>query len=111
MKVPYKDNLPIVKIRIVGQGSLEIDSPVDFASSKTIIPDRVVEELKLDFAVFDVAATAGGVISMSTYKARVQVFGRNFDLLVGSLDLPSDTPITSLLGRDILDEFKVCLDG
>jgi len=27
------------------------------------------------------------------------------------LDLPKESPINSILGRDVLDLFKVCLDG
>jgi hypothetical protein len=30
---------------------------------------------------------------------------------VGCLDLPERTPATTLIGRDLLDHFRICLDG
>jgi hypothetical protein len=30
---------------------------------------------------------------------------------VGCLDLPEGTPAKALLGRNILDNYKICLDG
>jgi hypothetical protein len=30
---------------------------------------------------------------------------------VGCLDLPERTPAKALLGRDVLDNYRICLDG
>ncbi|MCP8322529.1 MAG: hypothetical protein H3Z52_16555 [archaeon] len=50
-------------------------------------------------------------IIMPLHKANVKVFERVFSIHIACLDLPKESPIQALLGRDILDNFKVCLDG
>ncbi len=56
-------------------------------------------------------ATGAGLILMPGYEATVKVFERKRSMLVGCLDLPKETPIRALLGRDILDNFEICLNG
>ncbi|MCP8309377.1 MAG: hypothetical protein H3Z53_04200 [archaeon] len=111
MKFPYKNNLPVTNIQIVGKTSKEVEAHIDFAASKTIIPPSIAEELELKFAGFESVATGAGVILMSDYETIVEVFGKKHRILVGCLDLPKETPIKALIGRDILDEYKVCLNG
>ncbi len=53
MKIPYKNNLPVVTIKIIGNTTQEIEAHIDFAASKTIIPPSIVEELELKFAGFE----------------------------------------------------------
>jgi hypothetical protein len=87
----------------------------DFSDSniKTFedLPFYVAEQLKLRLAGYDDVATAAGIVLMPRYDAVVEVFGRSHRILVGGLDLPKETPITALIGRDILDLYKVCLNG
>ncbi len=111
MKIPYKNNLPIVRIKIIGRTSQEIEAHIDFAASKTIIPPAMAREHQLKLAGYESVATGAGVISMPEYEAVIEVFGKRFNLLVGCLDLPKETPIKALLGRDILDNFEICLNG
>ncbi|MCP8322260.1 MAG: hypothetical protein H3Z52_15190, partial [archaeon] len=47
MKFPYKNNLPVTNIQIVGKTSKEVEAHIDFAASKTIIPPSIAEELEL----------------------------------------------------------------
>jgi len=111
MKIPYKDNLPVVKTRIVGKTSSEIEAHIDFAASKTIIPISLAEDLELRFAGLANIATGAGVISISTCVAIVEAFEKRHRIHVGCLDLPEEIPIKALIGRDILDRYKVCLNG
>ncbi len=111
MKFPYKNNLPVINIKIVGKISKEVEAHIDFAASKTIIPSSVAEELELKFAGFESVATSAGVILMPDYEAIVEAFDKRHRILVGCLDLPKETPIKALIGRDILDGYKVCLNG
>ena len=111
MKIPYKNNLPVATIKIIGKRTHEIDAHLDFAASKTIIPPSVAEEVKLKFAGFERVATGAGVILMPEYEAVVEAFEKKHNILVGSLDLPKETPIKALIGRDILDNFEICLNG
>ena len=65
----------------------------------------------LKFAGFESVATGAGVILMPEYEAVVEAFDKKHSVLVGCLDLPKETPIKALLGRDILDNFEICLNG
>ena len=111
MKISYKNNLPIATIKIIGRTSQEIEAHIDFAPSKTIIPPAVAREHQLKLVGFESVATGAGVISMPEYEVVVEVFGKRYTMLVGCLDLPKETPIKALLGRDVLDNFEICLNG
>jgi predicted aspartyl protease len=111
MKIPYRNNLPLVDIKIVGKDSEEVEAHLDFAASKTIIPSAVADALGLKFVGFEKIATGSGVILMPEYEAAVEVFNKKHEMFVGCLDLPKETPIKALLGRDILDNYEICLNG
>ena len=111
MRFEYKDNLPVVTINVKGKSVKSVDAHLDFAYSMTIISSRMSKELQLAFAGFERTATGGGMIVMPTYEAIIEVFGESCQIPVGCLDLPEDTPIKALLGRDILDEHRACLNG
>ncbi len=78
MKLTYTNNLPLIRIKVIGRGEREVNSHVDFASSKTVIPTKLAEEMKLVFAGFDLTATGAGVVPMPTYRATVQLLGKSF---------------------------------
>jgi predicted aspartyl protease len=111
MKITYRNNLPLVTIKVLGQRKRDIEAHIDFAASRTTIPAHIAEELELQRGVEATVATAGGVVSMPEYKAVIEAFGRRHDVLVGGIDLPEESPIRALIGRDILDNYKVCLNG
>ncbi|MGQ9468627.1 MAG: hypothetical protein ACUVTD_02185 [Nitrososphaerales archaeon] len=112
MLFSYKENMPIVKITIISdKGRKEFDANIDFATTKTLVPSSVSEELHLEFKGFISVATGSGIILMPLYKDNVKVFERVFSIYIACSDLPRESPIQALLGRDILDDFKVCLDG
>jgi hypothetical protein len=48
---------------------------------------------------------------MPLYKAKVIILDKEFELSILCSDLPKESPVNSILGRDVLDIFKVCLDG
>lgn len=111
MQIPYRDNLPLVDVKIMGKDAEEVAAHLDFAASKTIIPSAIADALELKFAGFEKVATGSGVILMSEYEAVVEVFDKKHEIFVGCLDLPKETPIRALLGRDILDNYEICLNG
>jgi hypothetical protein len=115
VKLPYKNNMPIVSIGIIDAGSnkkIVVDAHLDFASSKTIIPTYIANELNLTFAGSDETVTGAGIIQIPYYEVSIEVFGNLQDNThVGCLDLPERTPARALLGRDILDNYRICLDG
>jgi hypothetical protein len=115
MIIPYKDDLPLVCVGLIDAGSnkkIVVDAHLDFASSKTIIPTYIANEMNLSFAGSDETVTGAGIIYIPYYEVSIEVFGRTYDNIhVGCLDLPERTPAKALLGRDILDDYRICLDG
>ena len=113
--IPYKNNLPLVSMAIIDAGcnkKIVVDAHLDFASSKTIIPTYIANELNLSFAGSDETVTGAGIIQIPYYEVSVELFGKLYDNVhVGCLDLPERTPATTLIGRDLLDHFRICLDG
>jgi hypothetical protein len=113
--IQYKNNLPLVSMAIIDAGSnkqIVVDAHLDFASSKTIIPTYIANEMNLSFAGSDETVTGAGIIQIPYYEVSIELFGKVFDNVhVGCLDLPDQTPATALLGRDLLDNYRICLDG
>lgn len=113
--IQYKNNLPLVSMAIIDAGSnkrIDIDAHLDFASSKTIIPTFIANEMNLSFAGSDETVTGAGIIHIPYHEVTIEIFGRLYENMhVGCLDLPERTPATALVGRDILDNYSICLDG
>lgn len=111
----YRNNLPLVSIAIIDAGSnkkVVVDAHLDFASSKTIIPTYIANEMNLSFAGSDETVTGAGIIHIPYYEVSIELFGKLYDnVQVGCLDLPERTPATALVGRDLLDNYRICLDG
>jgi hypothetical protein len=113
--IDYKNNLPIVRMGIIDAGSnkrIVVDAHLDFASSKTIMPTYIANEMNLSFAGSDETVTGAGIIHVPYYEVTIEVFGRlHENVHVGCIDFPDRTPARALLGRDILDNYRICLDG
>jgi len=113
--IHYKNNLPLVSMGIIDAGSnkkIVVDAHLDFASSKTIIPTYIANEMNLSFAGSDETVTGAGIIHIPYYEVSIELFGKLYDNMhIGCLDLPDRTPATALLGRDLLDNYRICLDG
>lgn len=113
--IQYKNNLPLVCVGLIDAGSnkkIVVDAHLDFASSKTIIPTYIANEMNLSFAGSDETATGAGIIHIPYYEVSIEIFGKIYDSIhVGCLDLPERTPAKALVGRDILDNYRICLDG
>lgn len=113
--IKYKNNLPLVSMGIIDAGSnkkIVVDAHLDFASSKTIIPTYIANEMNLSFAGSDETVTGAGIIQIPYYEVSIELFGKLYDNVhVGCLDLPERTPATALIGRDLLDNYRICLDG
>ena len=113
--IQYKNNLPLVCVGLIDAGSnkkIIVDAHLDFASSKTIIPTYIANEMNLSFAGSDETATGAGIIHIPYYEVSIEIFNEIYDNVhVGCLDLPERTPAKALVGRDILDNYRICLDG
>ena len=114
LTIQYKNNLPLVSMGIIDAGSnkkVVVDAHLDFASSKTIIPTYIANEMNLSFAGSDETVTGAGIIHIPYYEVSIEIFGKLYEgVHVGCLDLPEGTPAKALVGRDILDDYAICLD-
>jgi hypothetical protein len=115
IRIPYKNDMPLVSMEIIDAGSNKkviVDAHLDFASSMTIMPTYIANEMNLAYAGSDETVTGAGIIHIPYYEVTIEVFGRMHESVhVGCLDLPEGTPAKALLGRNILDNYKICLDG
>lgn len=115
LTIRYKNNLPLIRMGIIDAGSnkkVVVDAHLDFASSKTIMPTYIANEMNLSFAGSDETVTGAGIIHIPYYEVSIEVFDTLYESVhVGCLDLPEGTPARALLGRDILDNYRICLDG
>jgi predicted aspartyl protease len=112
MKFAYQNGLPLIPIVIKGKaGKISLNAHIDFAASKTLVPQKIASELELTLKGHVPIATASGVSLMPLYKAKVIILDKELELSIICSDLPKESPVNSILGRDVLDIFKVCLDG
>lgn len=113
--IKYRNNLPLVSMGIIDAGSnkkIVVDAHLDFASSMTIIPTYIANEMNLSFAGSEETVTGAGIIHIPYYEVSIELFGKIYDNMhVGCLDLPDRTPAAALIGRDLLDNYRICLDG
>jgi len=112
ISIAYKHNNPIVPIRVKGVGEdVELEAYVDSGATFSLIPRRVARSLKLVYAGETSVITGKGKSTLKLYRATINFLERDFKLIVAGQDLPKQSPIKALVGRDIMDEFKVCFDG
>lgn len=115
LTIQYKNNLPLVRMGIIDAGSnkkIVVDAHLDFASSRTIIPTYIANDMNLSFAGSDETVTGAGIIHIPYYEVSIEIFNELYEgVHVGCLDLPEGTPAKALVGRDILDDYTICLDG
>src|SRR5918911_5637020 len=74
--VPYKNDLPLVCLGLIDAGSnkkIVVDAHLDFASSKTIIPTYIANEMNLSFAGSDETATGAGIIHIPYYEVSIEI--------------------------------------
>ena len=90
LTIHYKNNLPLVSIGIIDAGSnkkIVVDAHLDFASSKTIIPTYIANEMNLTFAGSDETVTGAGIIFIPYYEVTIEVFDKKqLDKVISSVE-------------------------
>lgn len=109
--IAYKDNNPIVTIKVKGIREVELDAYVDSGAGISLIPKRVARKLVLERAGEISVITGKGKTTLMLFKTVIGFREKDFEVIVAGQDLPKQSPIKALLGRDIMDDFKVCFDG
>jgi len=112
MKIPYKQDMPIVKISVKGpKGEREYEAYLDTGASRTLIPERDAVELGLLCVGDTLIITGSGKDVIKVFMASVTFLGREFYIPIFGRDLPEQAIVKAIVGRDILDNYKICFDG
>ncbi|MEM1538766.1 MAG: hypothetical protein QXD44_08305 [Candidatus Nezhaarchaeales archaeon] len=110
--IAYKDNNPMVAIRVKGLGGeAELEAYVDSGAGISLIPKTIARKLRLKPAGEISVITGKGKAALKLFKSTLNFLGRDFELIIAGQDLPEQSPIKALLGRDVMDKFKVCFNG
>lgn len=112
MKTAYKNDLPTLKLKVKGsRGEIEYDAYLDTGAGRTLIPEKDAKKFGLTYAGDTTVITGSGKDTIRLYSAQVEFLGKKFRILVFGRDLPKQAQIKAMIGRDILDAYKVCFDG
>ncbi len=88
---------------------LECPAQLDTAADLSVVPTRIVEELQLEqLGEFEALGFGGHLMTMPTFLVRIQL--RGLPPHVVKVLASPDEPYV-LLGRDLLNRFRVTLDG
>ena len=112
MIIPYKGDMPEVKIRVKGlTGEIEYDAYLDTGAFKCLIPEADATKIGLLYAGDAEIVTGSGKDHIKLYKATITFLNKEFSVLVLGRDLPEQAMVKAIVGRDILDKYRVCFDG
>ena len=99
-------------MRVFGpRGEKEFCAYLDTGATKTLIPEKDALELGLSYVGEIAFMTASGEDVFRLYAAEVEFVGRRHHILVLGRDLLGEAPIKSIVGRDILDQYRICFNG
>lgn len=112
MKVSYRNGMPLLKVKIKGsRGEIEYDAYLDTGAGRTLIPEEDAEKLGLTYAGDTTVITGTGKDTVKLYRAQIEFLSEEFKILVFGRDLPEQAQIKAMIGRDILDKYKIRFDG
>ena len=112
MKVSYRNCMPLLKMKIKGlRGEMEYDAYLDTGAGRTLIPEKDAKKLGLTYAGDTTVITGTGKDNIKLYRAHIEFLSEEFNILVFGRDLPEQAQIKAMIGRDILDKYKIRFDG
>lgn len=112
MKISYRNGMPLLKVKIKGsRGEIEYDAYLDTGAGRTLIPEKDAEKLGLTYAGDTTVITGTGKDTVKLYRAQIEFLSEEFKILVFGRDLPEQAQIKAMIGRDILDKYKILFDG
>lgn len=112
MRLRYINNMPLLRLKVVGpKGEKEYNAYLDIGASKTLIPESDAHEIGLQYSGEMPIITGSGEDILKLYSAEVEFLEKRRRILLLVRDFPKRSPIRSIIGRDILDHYRVCFDG
>lgn len=83
MKFAYQKGLPLIPIVIKSEISkISLNAHIDFAASKTLVPQKIARELELAHKGHVPIATASGVSLMLLYKAKIIILDNTVEYIL-----------------------------
>ncbi len=102
----------MAELKVFGsRGEKEFCAYLDTGATKTLIPEKDALGLGLSYVGETAFMTASGEDAFRLYAAEVEFMGRRHRILVLGRDLLGKVSIKSIVGRDILDQYRVCFNG
>ncbi|MEA2090155.1 MAG: aspartyl protease family protein [Thermoproteota archaeon] len=112
MKVNYKNGMPILKMKVKSATEeINYEAYLDTGAGRTLIPEKDAEKLGLTYAGDTTVITGMEKDIIKLYRAQIEFLGEEFNILVFGRDLPEQAQIKAMIGRDILDKYRICFDG
>lgn len=112
MRTSYKDNMPVMTLKVKGpSGEVSYDAYLDTGAGRTLIPEKDAERIGLTYAGDTTVITGTGKDSIRLYYASVEFLGKEFRILIFGRNLPEQAGVRAMIGRDILDKYRLCFDG
>lgn len=93
------------------RGQEEYKAYLDTGAGRTLIPERDAVKLGLEYVGDTEIITGSGKDHIKLYKATITFLNKDFSVLVLGRDLPEQAIVKAIVGRDILDKYKVCFNG
>ena len=94
---------------VAGASSVEFPAQLDTAADVSVIPWQVVEELQLEqLGEFEALGLGGHMLTMPTFLVQIQLRGSHTQVI--KVLASAEEPYI-LLGRDVLNRFRITLDG
>jgi predicted aspartyl protease len=98
--------VPVLLTSPLGAGGVVLPALIDTGADCTLMPTRVARQLKLPMiGRIRVKGVTGNPRAVAVYAARLQLAG--FTVLARIAALGSET----ILGRDLLNRWRITLDG
>ncbi len=95
----------------LSQTILEAQAIVDTGAGRTLIPEGDAIELGLPYVGDAPVITGSGKDTIKVFMATITFLGREFYIPIYGRDVPEQAVIKAVVGRDILDNFKICFNG
>lgn len=113
----YINGTPVAKFTIRGpEGEKEVTATVDSGASKSLIPTSMATDLELKLKeVVDAIGVCPAPVKVNVYWAEVHFMKKRVTDTVLGFNLPvgreAEEHKRCLIGRDVLNLFKIELDG
>jgi len=112
MKIKYQQGNPTINIRVKGpKGKQECKAYLDTGAGRTLIPEKDAVKLGLEYVGDTEIITGSGKDHIKLYKATITFLDKEFSILVLGRDFPEQAVVKAIVGRDILDKYRVCFNG